>query len=368
MLYDGEGAPEEAVQHIMGCPACRSRLRECAAIASEIRVLAAAELRTLPPLTSPSVLPSRHRWWIAIRKPVRVPRVAAAACMALIVLASAGWLRTIAQTRTLTKFRLDIHASETHPDGSTSSSNESIWLATGTADFSCAWSGYGAQRVTLGKVAEVLSIRSDAVVLSVKLKRFDGRMDCDEVRRKMKSVRPQEITYILGEQISVPVEGGGSVLLSGSVVREEEGRLISVKQESLLPALDEISLRMPILVRDGTEIAAKELSAGAQIRCPDDKHEPCGIFLYSPSSGLFYFSTHPIAGGVSGMAGMSYAQFNEDGHLYRLYSSTPITGGDQPRNIWVLHLKDYRPSRHGRPKSEDALDGLGSGNPAASSP
>jgi hypothetical protein len=116
-------------------------------------------------------------------------------------------------------------------------------------------------------------------------------------------------------------------------VREEEGRIISVKQESLLPALDEISLGMPILVRDGSEIAAKQPSAGTKTRCPDDKHDACSISLYSPGAGLFYFSIHPTAGSVNGIAALSVARFSEDGHSYTLYSSTPITGGDQPRNI-----------------------------------
>jgi hypothetical protein len=149
------------------------------------------------------------------------------------------------------------------------------------------------------------------------------------------------------------------------VVQQEEGRIISSKQESQLPTPDEISLRLPILVRDKTEIAAKEFSAGADIRdinCRGDQPGKCGICLYSPGAGQFCFSIHPFAGSIMGIANMGAAFFNEDGHSYILYSASPITGGDQPRPVWILHRKDYRPSQNGGPKSDDSLDGLSSGD------
>lgn len=84
MLYDGEEAPEEAVQHITACTVCRARLREYAAMASEIRVLAAAEAQNLQPMVAPADLPSRRRWRFTLGSPVRVPRFALVMGIAII--------------------------------------------------------------------------------------------------------------------------------------------------------------------------------------------------------------------------------------------------------------------------------------------
>lgn len=363
ILYDGEKVPEEAERHIAGCASCQASLRAYAALSSEIRALAVSATQALPPLAPPPVrLPSLTHCWRAVRKPVRVPRIAAAACAVLLIAAAAGLLRTIAQTRTVTRFRLEMQTWHRLANGSVSAGSGTALMELHKPDLGCESERDGANTRAWARLTEVLSMRSDAVVLSVRLKSFRDCPDPDQLIREMKKVKPQEITYVPGQQVRLPIEGGDSVLLSGSVVKEEEGRMISVKQESLLPAVDQMSLGMPILVRDGKEIAAKQPSAGADIRCPDDKQDTCGIFLYSPGAGLFFFSIHPIAGSIPGTAAMSAALFSEDGHSYTLYSSTPITGGDQPRNIWILHLRDYLPSQHGGFKSADALDSLGSGD------
>jgi hypothetical protein len=361
ILYDGEEVPQEAVLHITSCSTCRASLREYAAISGEMRVLAASAtqgLAALPLLAGG--LPSQRRWRIALSRYVRVPRMALAACAALLVLISAGWLRTIAETRTTTKFDLTVRSSVTYPDGRGSDSTSSSLLEKGKPALS--WSESGGKG--LGSLIEVLSIRDGAVALNVRLKHFDHHLDLDELRPEMKKVKPQSIVLAPGQQVSVPVEGGGSVLMSGSVVHQEEGRIISAKQELQLPAPDEISLRMPILVRDKSEMAAKELSAGADVRDLTCGTQPaqCGLCLYSPGAGQFCFSIHPLAGSIMGIANMSAVVFSEDGHSYILYSASPITGGDQPRPVWILHRKDYRPSQHGGSKSDDALDGLSSGD------
>src|ERR1700721_3066308 len=87
ILYDGEDVPQEAVLHITSCATCRASLREYAAISGEMRALAASVTQSLPPLPSlAGSLSSRRRWRIALGKYVRVPRMALAACAALLVL------------------------------------------------------------------------------------------------------------------------------------------------------------------------------------------------------------------------------------------------------------------------------------------
>jgi hypothetical protein len=46
---------------------------------------------------------------------------------------------------------------------------------------------------------------------------------------------------------------------------------------------------------------------------------------------------------VAAEAEYGQAGFKLEGHDYVLFSATPITGGQQPRGIWVYHDPNYRP-------------------------
>ena len=67
---------------------------------------------------------------------------------------------------------------------------------------------------------EVLSIRYHSVSLRFRLKRFDRPLDTDQAMHILEAdkVPWQSINYVPGERVSIPMENGEPVLLSGSVV------------------------------------------------------------------------------------------------------------------------------------------------------
>jgi hypothetical protein len=69
------------------------------------------------------------------------------------------------------------------------------------------------------------------------------------------------------------------------------------------------------------------------------------IYLYVPRQGLFTFALQPFEGAVKGKASWSEATFNIHDHDFYLLSGSPITGGDQPHDIWVSLQGDYLPSK-----------------------
>jgi len=362
MLYDGEAVPDDARGHIRSCSVCQGCLRDYAELTQRMRVLAAAESQSLDAITRPPGLPRRSNWWRVLGASIRIPRYAVVIFTVILAIACLGWFRTTAQNKVITKFHMEMTSSRVLPDGSISGETSTGWLEVGKPFVSGSYEGYPwGSYETLGEMMEVLSIRKDAVVLRVRFKRFDHYLDSDQLRREMKKVTSQEITYVPEQQISVPVEGGTSILLKGSVGQEEHGSTISVKASSLLPTLDEIGVTAPILLRDGQQVLANQPTAGVQIDCAQHKDDTCGVSFYAPKSGLFFFSTRRTEGATKGAAAMSQVLFKEEGHSYTLCSQTPITGGDQPRDIWVLYLKNYLPSRHGGYKEDDALVSLGSG-------
>jgi hypothetical protein len=55
----------------------------------------------------------------------------------------------------------------------------------------------------------------------------------------------------------------------------------------------------------------------------------------------------PFENAIEGVADGSLLQFQESGINYRIFSRQAITGGDQPRHIWIRHDAGYLPSAHG---------------------
>ena len=85
-VCDGEPIPAEAAEHISTCAFCRATLGEYAQIGTELRVTAAMESETLPPLE----LPQRRRAFDFLCHRVPVPRFALAALIVATVAAGAG--------------------------------------------------------------------------------------------------------------------------------------------------------------------------------------------------------------------------------------------------------------------------------------
>lgn len=83
--------------------------------------------------------------------------------------------------------------------------------------------------------------------------------------------------------------------------------------------------------------------------------------LYAPGAGLFLFGLDRFDGASPAQAGGAALTFEADGHSYTLYSTLPMTAGEQPRPVWVRYLGGYRPSEHRSAISRDDLPSLGSG-------
>jgi len=67
---------------------------------------------------------------------------------------------------------------------------------------------------------EVLSIREDSVVLRYRLKRFDRLLNADQAVHILEAdkVSWHTINYVPGKRVSIPMENGQPVLVSGSIV------------------------------------------------------------------------------------------------------------------------------------------------------
>lgn len=359
LLYDGEEAPEEAVQHIAGCPECRARLRSYAVIASEMRVLAAAETRHLRPLASPAILPSRRCWRFTLGSPVRVPRFALVMGIAIIAGLSVA-LAHVARRRSAQTpwFACDFSLQESQYTGPIHPTNmpQFVW------GFSPAERRVGPKpfflvgpETQLGAVVGILDIQQiggDRVDFGIRVKHLDAGSESlkaltkkfrapfqtDGLRDLLSGAPIRRFHYQPGTTLRIPIEGGGTLLFHGELGNEFSK--FTWQEFPLEPAPDEIVLDQPALVVEKSLI----LRPGGSVKVAGSN--ACA-YMYVPGKGLLVLSLHPFAGAHEAAVDRSAALFELDHEWFYLFAHTPIASGDRPKTIWVYLAQDYQPSQSG---------------------
>jgi len=360
MLYDGEEAPEEAVQHITGCAACRARLREYAALASELRVMAAAEARNLRPL-APAELPARRRWRFTLGSPVRVPRFALV--MGIIIIAglsvAMGYVERQRRNQNLW-FACDFRLPQMHFTGPIhpASKPQLVWgfrppeRLLGPRPFFLV--GPETQLGAVAGIMDIQQVRSDRVDLAIQAKHLDagseslktlidkqqaaGEVRLDDLQNVLADAPEHQYRYEPGAALRIPIAGGGTLIFHGEV--GEKFSALAWQEFPLEPAPDEIVLDQPALVVEKSLI----LRPGGSVKASGSN--ACA-YLYVPGKGLLVISLHPFAGAHEAAVDRSDAMFELNHEWYYLFAHTPIAGGDRTKTIWVYLAKDYEPSQSG---------------------
>jgi len=134
------------------------------------------------------------------------------------------------------------------------------------------------------------------------------------------------VHYKPGEALPIQIEGGGMLYLKGDVLDHQPKIAFGTP---LVPAEDKMIVRSPVLLDSNTLIG--ELS-GASTTANDSEVAFLGV-----PEGVFMFALKPFPGAVQGGANWGEITFRLDGKNYRLLAAAPITGGDQPRPVWVRH-------------------------------
>jgi hypothetical protein len=337
-LYDGESVPRDAAVHIAGCTACRNRLHKYARMGAELRLLASAE-RGTDPVPLGGLPPKRRRWTRGLTGRVLVPRFAIGLGLIAILGLSVG-LGLVRGQGSGPWFQFEVTSLEWQGSGG----NVLQAGEYGTGEFSSS----ADPRIIIYEV-KVLDVRNDSAQVEVRASRFitesdghagelvvepDGhratvtsRRDID---RMLASATPQRFDYKPGQKLQIPVEGGGTLVLTGNVYRLRPS--FPPADFPVNPALNQIVLSNAALVR-GHEFLGNLGSASAA-----GGNSAIGACV--PPVGAFVFALEPFPGAIQGVAEFGRARFTVDGQDYTLFSATPITGGQQPRDIWVYRAPD----------------------------
>lgn len=343
-LYDGEEVSPEAAQHIAGCVNCREALREYAQIGVELRLLEANQLK-MPAL--PQVARRTRLFASVLTQNMRVPRFVAAICALAIIALAGGWARTRAQNSArYFQYRFMFDSER----GSGSVGGVAQVCAMGCAHLTVL---SGTQH--LAAVLNVQKVNGGRVYLTLRVKRFEAGPDVKQLEDEMSDVPAIPYVYEPGKVLPIPVEGGSQVNLEGVIADSPEG-VPGWHDMPARPAENQIVVRQGILIRDGQVVAEfpGSVSAAGSIG-----NSQAGFYAYIPTQGLFAFSLGPLEKSTEGRADYGQIRFTESGARYMLLSGSQITGGSQPRHIWILHLPSYRLSQ-GFPNANNDSPRIGS--------
>jgi len=373
-LYDGEQVPPDVPKHVQSCPQCRARLKDYAAIDAECRLLASAT-RTeegLPAWIESAAPRGRFLAARALTARVMVPWYGVGLAAAVILALSIGINLIPAQTPVLW-FQFQIYPADMphaeslrtnvakagfrEPEawmlrtddtgGSHSLHLESYRPLVAKAGYRepMAWfwttrnaGASGFVNDIVESIVSIVGIQSGRVRLAVRARhrtearRYEGNSNPKLLERDLGNLKGREYTYAPGQTLEIPIEGGGTLLLSGQV---SEHQPMLAWGFPLEPGADQMILTHFMLVRDKQVLTPL---SGMSTMIGERENR---IYLYVPRQGLFTFALQPFEGAVKGKASWSEATFNIHDHDFYLLSGSPITGGDQPHDIWVSLQADF---------------------------
>jgi hypothetical protein len=322
VLYDGEPAPVEAARHVDTCPNCRARLLSYSEMGAELRLMASlAPDPVSPPELRDKLRPAQQPARFAfLRARVLMPRFAVALLAAAFVAASVSIvvLRAQSESRPLWfQFGLELNGSG------------SSWMMTHVAQ-----AGYDDGLVLwmvgdqTGVHIAVSAIKEGSVQLGIRARKLSPGEAAKGffAKKELGDLQNHAFTYIAGEKLEIPVEGGGTLVLQGKVVDHQPKIAWGMPEE---PGPDQVVLTSPLVISGDVLIANLE---GAN-SIAEGRNRAGRIYI--PGMGQLMIALRSFPGAVQGEANWGDLKFTWQGRSYSVRAASPITGGAQPRAVWV---------------------------------
>lgn len=329
-MFDARNVSPEAARHIQNCPICRERLLDYEGMRIELRLAASAADSESP---EPQLtVPKRTRlskWTQGWRTGVSIPKPAFALGIVLIVALSVGVGYLRAQSR-LQLFHFEISSPE---------APGSNWSATQKVGGKV---GYGmpGPRGNVGVLFDLLGIRDGIAHLAVHARVFSGNPSFAEFRA-LENVPAQEYQYTLGETLEIPINNWGTLFLKGELL--DQDLRFPWQTQSIEPWPNQIVLNAPVLLKNKKIVFQRDMNEGSATG-PNPS-----VSFYVPGQGRFIIRLQRFDGAVAGWVDFSQVSFYLDGDEYLLACATPVTGGPQPRHIWIYLDRNATQSQGGSP-------------------
>jgi hypothetical protein len=322
-LYDGEKVPRQAAEHTARCASCQELLKGYAETGAALRGY--GSLLVAEPVPDRIWLKTERNktmWWEKGLQMMRIPRVAFACLLVLLVVLSS---------------RLALIEVRAHADGSvlmlklTPSQGDSIRCDLSTSD---------TKNDGCGGLAQ---IDKSNLFYAVKALKKDGSRVLLSIRTKVTPLGPAgfgpetanrlpetQSWFTPGETLTLPNTGALELTLTGEWTDH-----IPVGGHQLLdPGPNQIRLFSTLLLKNNT-VAGDLGSMSAFCDRPGE-----GVSFYVPGEGRFILSATPIAGAVPATVQFNRVTFESNGQKYVIVNGMPVSRAEK---LWVLHDPAYKP-------------------------
>jgi hypothetical protein len=179
----------------------------------------------------------------------------------------------------------------------------------------------------IGARVAVKSVEDGLVEFEIAAEHFGkGTRLPKNMQEDVGKLKMRKFAYIPNQTLEIPLEGGGKLMLLGQVVDHKPKFAWGLPLE---PGAGQLIIRSPVLLQDEQVVANLE---GANATAEDESQF---VFLSIPGRGRLAIGLREFPNAVQAEANWSYLKFKVDGKNYLLTAGAPISGGDQPRPVWV---------------------------------
>ncbi len=331
-LYDGEPVPPQTADHINGCANCRERLRIYSTMGAELRLQASRAAATTNADSPYIPKPFRQQGWFASAKgSVNVPKFVIVSIAALFLVITANFLTLHAQQNRPLWFQFSLDPRNPHTVDQAFLQQHAV-----QAGYDDIWIWGDSPTDVVGTHVAISKIDADSVQLAIRSRRYQA-MDADQVdaKHQLSDLTGHLFTYQPGTPLQIPIEGGGTTILKGQILdHQPKSMMFGIPLE---PDPNQLVVSSPVLI-SGNTVLFNLQGANTIARGGDEV-----AVLYVPGVGLLRFTLEPWGDAVQGKASWGHLDFQLGGQSYSLLTASPITGGDQPRIVWVSNDRGYVP-------------------------
>ncbi len=286
------------------------------------------ELRLMASLAGSDAVPKmrpRRSKFLDFTGGITIPKFAMAAAAGLFIVMTVGLVQLHARQNNPLWFQFTLSEK-----GSARSAFPEIAQA-GYDNYSAGGNG----QTVIGWHVVVSQVEAGQVELAIRTHAYRQVTNADDLHltTELKDVSGRKLTYTPGQPLEIPVEGGGTLVLNGTIT-DHKPRFMEMGIP-LDPGPNEIILSSPVLI-SGDKVLTNEKGASTIQDGPDR-----AAVLYVSGVGLLKFALQPFPGAIAGKASWGRLEFKLGSKDYTLLTASQICGGDQPRTVWISNNPNF---------------------------
>jgi hypothetical protein len=335
-LYDGETIPRAAAEHFSFCQACQSQLKEYIEMGVELRRMASLDVESeVKDRTWEMQRGICRRWWQKGWETMRIPRMAFALSLMVVVALSSG----------LTLIGVRAHERGTvailkiaPPDKEAGMKSLPCPLSTDDKNYSDCDNSIGTGTGSFSYKIKLLSRDGNRIRLGIRAAFVNRANSTETVAQKLQGAPEREYWFEPGKTLKIDIDGLGPVAVTGEWQDHMPYFARMDVEHNLEPRPNELRMISPILLRNDRVVF------DAQGGAATSNGPNAAFWVNVPGDGVYILSMSPLPDSVQAHPVDNRVAFEISGQSYQFVTGAPIT---REEKVWILHRANAKPAMNG---------------------